>query len=192
MRSLVFGIGVNDAQYQTGYSVGGVRFCCPYYAKWKGMMERCYSKRFKLSNKAYDNCEVCDEWLIFSSFRSWMKDKSWIDKQLDKDILQDGNKTYSPDNCAFIDKVVNLFVSRGSVGVGKFKVGACWIKERRKFMSSCSNPFTKKRETIGYFNTEDEAHNAWRERKNSHAIDLAKTQSDQRVIDALVNRYKTN
>lgn len=192
MRGLVFGLGVNDAQYQTGYSLEGVRFCCPYYAKWKGVMERCYSEKFKLSNRAYDGCKVCDEWLLFSNFKSWMEDKDWVGKQLDKDILQQGNKIYGPEYCVFVSKIINSFISRGSSSTSKFKVGACWIRERNKFMASCSNPFTKKRETIGYFDTEGEAHMAWRERKNRHANELAKTQSDPRVTDALVNKYKIN
>ena len=44
---------------------------------------------------------------------------------------------------------------------------------RFRFKSQCRNPFTKKREHLGYFTCEQEAHQAWLKRKLELAKELA-------------------
>lgn len=47
-----------------------------------------------------------------------------------------------------------------------------------------------KREYLGVFPTAEEAGNKWLDRKREHAILLASMQSDVRIADALINRFK--
>ena len=56
-------------------------------------------------------------------------------------------------------------------------------------MSKCRNPFTKKQEFLGYFTCEQEAHQAWLKRKLELAYELVAIQTDQRVAEALIDRY---
>ena len=63
-----------------------------------------------------------------------------------------------------------------------------WLQGAGKFRASCSNPFTQKREHLGYFTCEQEAHEAWLERKLELAHELAAIQEDPRVAEALVER----
>lgn len=58
-----------------------------------------------------------------------------------------------------------------------------------KYQSNCSNPFTKKRENLGLFGCEIEAHQAWLKRKLELAHLLAAEQTDSRVAKALIERY---
>lgn len=106
-RRLVYGVGVNDADYMLKPTVNGRRECCPFYQKWKSMLERCYSDKNFKKYPSYIGCTVCYEWLIFSKFKSWMENQDWKGKQLDKDIRVKGNKIYSPETCSFVSHAVN-------------------------------------------------------------------------------------
>lgn len=37
-RSLVFGVGINDAKYKVQPRINGKQLCCPYYKKWKSFI----------------------------------------------------------------------------------------------------------------------------------------------------------
>ncbi|MCK5666846.1 MAG: hypothetical protein KAI17_25335, partial [Thiotrichaceae bacterium] len=80
----IFGIGINDADYyvylMNNNKIIGV---CPYYEKWKSMLKRCYSNTWKASHPTYQNCSACDDWLLFSNFKYWMKRQDWENKELD-------------------------------------------------------------------------------------------------------------
>ena len=195
---LVYGVGINDADYvvqkkETIY-VNGVRkqklvWMCPYYQVWKHMLTRCYSAKYQGRNPTYEGCSVSEEWLRFSNFRAWMEKQDWEGMQLDKDILFSGNKVYSDKTCVFVTKVVNMFTTDCRASRGECLIGVNWSKNKGKFVSQCNNTFTKKKEHLGYFNCEIEAHQAWLKRKLQLAHLLAAEQTDERVAKALIERY---
>ena len=196
---LVYRVGINDADYVVkkwetiGY-VNGVRkrklvWACPYYQVWASMLMRCYSTKYQDKYPTYKGCSVSEEWLTFSNFRRWMEAQDFEDKQLDKDLLFEGNRVYSAESCVFVTRVVNMFTTDRGNDRGECLIGACWNKRDGVFMSSCSNPFTKKREHLGYFTCELEAHQAWLKRKLELAHLLATEQTDERVAKALIERY---
>lgn len=202
MRSkprLVYGVGINDVGYVTqkwetiGY-VNGKRkwklvWVCPYYRTWENMLMRCYSTKFQERNPTYKGCSVSEEWLTLSVFKDWMVTQSWEGSQLDKDLLFEGNKVYSPETCVFVTRGVNMFtIDRGN-DRGEWLIGVYWDKVKGKFVSRCNNPFTKKREHLGLFTCEREAHEAWLKRKLELARQLAAEQTDERVAKALIERY---
>ena len=198
---LVYGVGINDADYVTekketiGY-VGGKRrqklvWICPYYSAWASMLQRCYSSKFQERQPTYKGCSVSEEWLIFSVFKNWMETQNWEGKQLDKDLLFEGNKVYSPETCVFVTKAVNNFTVDSGASRGEWLIGVYWHKQAGKFRSMCCNPFTKKQEHLGLFTSELEAHQAWRKRKLELAYELADIQTDGRVAKALIDRYES-
>lgn len=204
-RKLVRGVGVNDADYVVqkwetiGYVDGKQKkkliWVCPFYRTWKNMLERCYSIKYQERQPTYVGCTVSDEWLTFSNFRAWMEKQDFVDNQLDKDLLIEGNKVYSPETCVFVSGVVNMFTTDRGAARGEWLIGVSWHKPTEKFVSQCGNPFTKKKEHLGYFTCEQEAHEAWLKRKLELARELAAIQTDSRVAEALINRYsnyKTN
>lgn len=80
---------------------------------WLRMVRRCYDDKFHESNTTYLDCDVCEEWLIFSNFASWFKEHYVEGWQLDKDILVDGNRIYSPRTCCFVPIEINsIFTNR--------------------------------------------------------------------------------
>ena len=101
-RSLVQGVGVNDADYTVCIKRNNkIIWRCPFYIKWRNMIERCYSPLWHKRYPSYIGCSVCPEWRYFSKFRFWMSTQKWKGMELDKDILVKGNRVYSPDTCCF-------------------------------------------------------------------------------------------
>lgn len=153
------------------------------------MFKRCYSKILHERCPTYIGCTVSEDWLTFTNFKAWMKKQDWEGLQLDKDLLFEGNKLYSSDTCVFVSPMVSSFTIDCRSARGEWLIGVCWNKERAKFQSNCRNPFTGKLEYLGYFDCEQEAHNAWRKRKLELAHELAAIQTDERVAKALIGRY---
>lgn len=194
MSKLVFGVGKNDAGYAvTKYEKrdGKLRqvAVCPFYRTWQGMLERSFGQKEKSKHPTYDNVTCCEEWLTFSNFKRWMETQDWKGKQLDKDIILRGNKLYYPTACAFVLGVTNGFVIACDASRGQWPLGVHWETKSAKFKAQCSNPFTKKREHLGYFNCPQEAHEAWRKRKHVLAQLVAELETDIRVKEALKKRY---
>ena len=199
MNKLVYGVGVNDLGYRTQVweelpKNGGKRvmksvFLCKYYAAWKNMIERCYSKKFLENRPSYIDTSVCSEWLYATAFKKWMEQQDWSGKCLDKDIIVPRSKLYSPDTCAFVLQATNSFVIASDACRGDYLIGVDLCKPTGKYRALCNNPFSGKQEYLGYFSTQEEAHEAWRRRKHELAQLVAATESDMRVVEALKKRY---
>lgn len=187
-NKLVCGVGINDADYAISKELvwyeDGVRkrklvWRCPYYDRWTAMMKRCYSNWYQKENKTYSECIVCEEWLIFSNFKAWMETQDWEGKHLDKDILFEGNKLYSPETCVFVSRKLNTFIldsANNDLKGTKTKYG--------KFEVSIGSKY------IGTVETQEEAHRKWKEAKLKALVELLEDVSDQRIIDALKGRYQ--
>lgn len=188
-RTLVHGFGINDANYNVMSRINGCQVMCPFYRRWANVLERCYSEKCQAKHQTYIGCTVCDEWLTFSNFKSWMEKQDWRGKQIDKDLLVKGNKIYSPDTCVLVDAMTNKFTTDCGAARGAWPIGVSFCKRSKKFLSQCCNPFSRKREFLGYFACQQQAHEAWKRRKNELACQLADMQTDQRVADALRVRY---
>ena len=153
------------------------------------MLKRAYCPKYHQKHPTYKDVTVCEEWYTFSNFRSWMIQQDWEGKELDKDLLIEGNKVYSPEACVFVDRMTNQFTVDGGATRGDYMLGVCWDYVNGKFRTQCRNPFTGKREHLGYFASEIEAHLAWKRRKHELSLQLAELQSDPRSTQALKIRY---
>ena len=198
-KKLVYGVGINDADYvvekykTTGYVNGKQKqklvWYCPYHRVWKSMLKRCCSTKFQECNPTYRGCSVSEEWITLSNFKRWMEKQDWEGKQLDKDLLFEGNKVYSVETCVFVTSMVNSFTLDSGASRGEWPLGVSWHEGAGKFQSGCSNPFTKKREHLGLFTCKEEAHQEWLKHKLEMAHLLAAEQTDERVAKALIERY---
>ena len=161
---LVCGIGRND--YDENVRVNGKPIHS--YTTWLGMMNRCYSEKVQEKQHTYRGCSVCNEWLSFSNFKKWYDEnypKHLVDMnirvELDKDLLVEGNKVYSPETCIFIPKRVNKFLSikykknkSGYVGVTFYTNYDKWVAHINEFNS-------EKIKHLGYFTDVKDAGKAY-------------------------------
>lgn len=140
MVKLVYGVGFNDV---SPVKIKGKHI--KSYLVWRSMISRCYNKNYHKSIN-YVVCSVCDEWLTFSNFKSWMEQQDFEGKELDKDLLVEGNKTYSPETCCFIPQHINKFMTirgndRGIHPLGVTVKGRTFLAcEGSKYIGSAHNP----------------------------------------------------
>lgn len=193
----IYGVGVNDADYQVEKKVkfvdgSAVKYktlwLCPYFSRWRNMISRCYNPSYQKENQSYVGCSVTEPWRTFSTFKIWMEAQDWVGKVLDKDLLVLNNKVYGPDTCVFISETVNNFLTERKAGRGIFPLGVSFHKRLEKYQARCSD-LQGKNIHLGYFLTPEEAHLAWLNCKFQLAKTLAENEKDERVKYALLNRY---
>lgn len=169
--------GVNDADTSS---------CGLCYNIWRGIIRRCCSKKYKKIHKAYNDVEICKEWLIFSNFKKWF-DENYIEGfDLDKDLLSNGCKLYSPSTCCFIPREINV-----SICINKknrdLPVGVCKTNsgKYRSFIN-----VNKKTTSLGTFDSALDAFCKYKIEKQKQIYQLAKKWEksiDSKVYNALVN-----
>lgn len=173
MSRLVCGVGINDVP---GAST------TKFYRTWHDMLRRCYDPKHQTRFPTYIGCTVCPDWLIFSNFKEWMQSQDWQGKCLDKDIIMQGNKVYSPATCILVSQHVNklltCFQRTSNLPGSYFSVG------KNKYESQIR--INNKSKTLGYYDTELESHRAWQLAKSARLKEVANTEDDERLKNALI------
>ena len=142
---------------------------CPYYTIWISMLTRCYSLKHKKRFPTYKGCSVCDEWLTFTNFKSWMILQDWIGNDLDKDLLVKGNKIYSPNTCMFVPKRINYILLQAG-RKDSLLLGVSIHSQSGKYMAYCRDG--NKVNNLGSFDSEFEAHKAYMTFKREQILNL--------------------
>ena len=171
-RKPIFGVGLNDADYATNPVINGKQIQCPAYRAWRSMVSRGYSAVYHNKRPTYTDVKVCDGWLVFSNFREWWVEHHIDGYQLDKDLLVPNNTIYSPGTCAYVPRWLNLFIIDSGASRGQHKIGVHLCKRNNLYSAKCNGSKIKSRSWLGYFNTENEAHTAWLNRKLEIALEL--------------------
>lgn len=184
-------VGINDADYRVdikselpkknGKRQRKQEFLCHFYTVWKGMLCRCYRK-----HKNYSGVTVCDEWLIFSNFKSWMEKQDWQGKELDKDLLMYQNNIYSPDTCLLVDKEINQFLVTCEGRRGQWYLGVDYSKKYKKYRARISGQSGKTSPWLGYFEDQLSAHQCWQRAKIQKALELYNKQKDPKIKQGLI------
>ena len=188
----VCGVGVLGTRYPS--SEYGVH--TKEYKLWCNMLKRCYSDIFKKQRPTYEGCEVSENFKSYEYFYDWCQNQigfsnqSW---QMDKDLLVKGNKVYSENTCVFIPSEINSLLINCTASRGEYLIGVYWHNKGKAFKAQISKN-KGKREHLGYFKTEMEAFNAYKQAKESFVKEQAnvwKSQIDIRAYEALM-KYEVN
>jgi len=190
----IFGLGINNLS-ENVYLYG--KASKPYQT-WKGMLERCYSSKCHSKRPTYIGCTVAPEWLYFSNFKKWYDENYKEGFELDKDILVEGNKVYSPDTCRFVPQNINKLLNDNSNARKSMQIGIVLRKPskitRQKsitYQAQCSNGFGK--QLTKTFKTVEEA-SAWYSETKARVVREVATRAleageiQQDIFDALLAR----
>jgi len=190
-RSLVCGVGVND--WIGDISVGGKLI--RKYQLWANMLQRCFSDGLKQKRPTYEGVACSKEWLSMTKFIedvSQMRGYGLSGWQLDKDIIQKGNKLYSKDTCCFVPTEVNLLLTKSDRIRGEYPVGVCFDKHAGKFVAKLA--INGKQKNLGRFTTPEEAFQVYKLAKEAYIKVVAQQWQhllDERVFQALMT-YEVN
>lgn len=162
------------------------------YTTWYDMINRCYSEKELLKRPTYKDVTVCEEWYNFQNFAKWFEENynpiHMINWHLDKDILVNGNRVYSPETCCFVPNEINLLFKKDKNG--KYNPGVFYDKRNNKYRSRIT--FNGKEKHIGYYDTELEAHSSYIKEKLIHikkVSDKWRSLIGEKVYNAMYN-YK--
>ena len=184
----VYGVGIIGAKYPS--RVNGV--LTKEYELWTHMLQRCYSDTYKKKRPTYEGCGASDNFKSYEYFYEWCNNQIGFGSEgwhLDKDLLVKGNKIYSESTCVFIPAEINLVLTKSNKTRGEHLIGVNWDKTNKAFKARV-NKSKGKQEHLGYFNTELEAFNAYKEAKESFIKEQAnewKDKIDIRAYNALMN-----
>ena len=84
------------------------------YVRWFSMFNRCYSEKYHEEQPSYKECSVSEDFHNFQNFANWYDRNIYeciYPLELDKDLLVEGNKIYSPSTCCFIPKEINIGIN---------------------------------------------------------------------------------
>lgn len=162
----LYGVGIIGTKYPVSNNCKNTK----EYDMWHSMLQRCFDLTYKENRPAYKPVTCCHEWLLFEdyyewlhsqeNFEQWYKGKRWA---VDKDILNKGNKIYSPDNCCLIPQNVNcLFLKRESER-GRYPIGVHYTNDG--FVARCRNPFLDKAVELGCYSTPEKAFEVYKKYK---------------------------
>lgn len=167
-HSSIYGVGMIGSKYPVSINNKHTK----EYNLWHRILERCYSKRVKEKQPAYKDVTCCKEWLCYENFYEWLHEQENFDKwyngerwAIDKDILEKGNKIYSPKTCCLVPININSLFTKHDVNRGDLPIGVS--KNWKRFKSYCHSPLTNKFEQLGTYDTPEEAFQAYKKYKEN-------------------------
>lgn len=152
------------------------------YTIWSHMFSRCYDERQWLKRPTYKGCTVCEEWHNFQNFAEWYESQPYnqLNYQIEKDILIDGNKIYSPQTCVLAPLEINTLFTDSAANRGDYPTGVNFHSKIKKFRAYLS--VDKKQVHLGYFETVEQASQAYQVAKKANIKRMALKWQDR--IDA--------
>ena len=180
------GFGYIDIE---GASIGKVM--TKEYKLWNNMIFRCYNEKSLIKYSTYRECSVDDRWKYLSCFKEWCNNQIGFDQDgwhLDKDILVKDSKIYSPETCCFVPPEINCALAGNKEVRGAFPQGVIYNCTKKRYRARIQRG--NKWESLGTYNTPEEAFYAYKPVKEAHIKSLAekwKDKIDPRVYEALMN-----
>lgn len=146
--------------------------CKKEYEYWRGMIRRCYDPYYVNKHLTYKDCFVEEYFHCFQNFVEWIKSEYPNineDIELDKDILEKGNKIYDREHIILIPKRINSLFVKCNLNRGRLPIGVCYHEATDKYMVQCSTLDNKKKSKhLGCYNTIEEAFLAYKTFKENY------------------------
>ena len=161
------------------------------YKVWSHMLERCYSKKYQETRPTYIGCTVCKEWHNFQNFAEWYTSQEYYGNgyHVEKDLLIDGNKVYSPKTCVLAPIEINNLLANCKLSKNNLPIGVSYHKHKKRYQASLC--VDNKRIYLGSYETASEAECAYQKAKKANIKRMAlkwKDKIDKKLFDALVRK----
>lgn len=161
------------------------------YSVWNGIKQRCYNEYIKCELPSYDGCAMSEDFLFYSKFRAWYNNQVGSDQtdyHIDKDLLVKGNKLYSAETCCLLPPEINCALVTSGSRRGQHPLGVIYNSTKTRYRARIQRG--NKWESLGAYDTPEEAFAAYKPAKEAHIKSLAnkwKDKIDQKAFDALMN-----
>ena len=158
-----------------------------FYRTWNGMLQRCYDPKLKQRRKTYEGCFVDTVFLDYEYFKEWCHNQKGFGNKgwnLDKDILSNEVKVYSPDTCCFIPPEINSMFA-GFSSERKKHIGVFENSSGNFYVRTLINGVKK---SLGTFPTKDEAEEVYKAEKRRKILLVLgewEDELDVRVVERL-------
>lgn len=161
------------------------------YSLWNGMKSRCYNENIRHLLPTYSEVTMSENFKKYSYFKDWCSKQVGFDQEgfhLDKDLLSLDSKIYSENTCCFIPSEINCAVTNNKSVRGKFPQGVIYNCTKTRYRARIQRG--DKWESLGTYDTPEEAFYAYKPVKEAHIKSLAekwKDRIDPRVYNVLIN-----
>lgn len=156
------------------------------YSIWNSMLRRCYVQKQQERQPSYIGVEVCEHWHNFQNFAAWFESNKIDGWVLDKDLLSNEKKLYSPETCCFIPEEINSFLTTRKAKRGKYPIGVSKNKNHYR----CTVIDANGERIHSSFKTAEDAFYFYKTHKEVKAKVLAEKYSDRLHVlayNALMN-----
>lgn len=142
------------------------------YSIWTNMMKRCYSESFQKRHPSYRGCTVHPDWHNFQLFAEWYynHESYGMGYMLDKDLLEYGNREYSPLSCCMIPRILNVLISKQGNLKNGLPVG---VRKQGINTFRADLQFGDRNKYLGAFKTKEQALATWRDAKRGKIKEVA-------------------
>ena len=160
------------------------------YKAWINMLRRCYDARTQEKDESYVGCSVDAVWHNFQNFADWYEshESYGLGYELDKDLLIEGNKIYSPKTCCLVPNDINsLFSGNFSRSSGS----NCGVTVSRSGKYRARVRRYGKQTELGLYSTIDEAVEVYKKAKNDYILEVVgkyKGRISNDVFQAIIKR----
>lgn len=186
---LTYGFGYNSGHRRKamGMPYFKTKKGTPYKA-WHNMMRRAYDPK---KAAAYEDCRVCIKWHDYQEFAAWYSLQPYAfedDAELDKDILDPLNTTYSPEHCSVVPKLINQIFRDTKSRRGRLPIGVSVASGGVGFVSVLS--MLGKRVELGKFDDITKAFKAYQSAQRAYFNRLADSY-ESRLDAQVIKRLRT-
>ena len=166
------------------------------YDVWHNMLKRCYD----VEDIGYDRYGkrgviVCEEWHNYQNFAEWYYSNYYECNgellYLDKDILNKGNKIYSPNTCILVPRIINNIFTKSDKARGEYLIGVRQLPSGN-FQAYYNSDENNKFISLGVYGSQEEAfqhYKIYKEKVIKRVADEYKPYIPKKLYDAMY-RYE--
>ena len=167
------------------------------YKRWQSMLQRCYDPTYQENCPTYQGCSVFEEWHNFQNFAKWFcLQENYSENtnlQLDKDLIEKGNKVYSSEKCCLLPKEVNALIITNILSRGELPIGVIWHKRDKQYRAQMTCTIDGKKKNIHICSSNDpmECFLAYKKYKENYFKVIAERYKDNLTkiaYNALISR----